>query len=331
MTKVSIALTTYNGARFLPAQLASFLAQSRLPDELVVGDDRSSDDTVALLRDFAARAPFPVQITVNAENLGPTRNFAETVLRCCGDVIFLSDQDDVWHPDKLAAMLDHHAANPGAWLITHDAALVNEVGEPLGLTMGGQIERAGGEAARDLVAGCCMAIDARLARLYDSIPRMGEHDAWLAYAADLLGLRSYLALPLIDYRRHGSNVSQSFMSDSQAASPWSRLADRGRKALAGTVRRSLEQALASREDRIAAIRRHRTVLEQAVSGDAIDAALTAEQAMLLRDVRRLAINLAPRGAALCMLGRALRQGLYRGGDGALSFLRDLWGIVRGKP
>ncbi|MEP6869363.1 MAG: glycosyltransferase family 2 protein, partial [Novosphingobium sp.] len=281
MTEVSIALTTYNGARFLREQLASLLAQTRLPDELVVGDDRSSDGTLALLQDFVARAPFPVRITVNARNLGPTRNFAETVLRCRSEVIFLCDQDDVWKPEKLAAVLAHRAANPGAWLITHDAALVDAEGRPLGLTMATQIERAGDEPARGLIAGCCMAIDARLAALYDPVPRMGEHDSWLAYTADLLGLRSYLPQPLIDYRRHGSNVSQSFMSDTRPATRWTRLRDRGRKAVAAPVRRSLEQALESREDRIAAIRRHRTVLEQGVSAEVIDAALATEVALLV--------------------------------------------------
>ncbi|MEP7221655.1 MAG: glycosyltransferase family 2 protein [Novosphingobium sp.] len=330
MAEVSIALASYNGARFLPQQLASLLAQTRLPDELVVGDDRSSDDTVALLEDFAARAPFPVRITVNAENLGPTRNFAETVLRCRGQVIFLCDQDDVWEPGKLAAVLDHRAANPGAWVITHDAALVDAEGTPLGLTMAGQIARSGDDPAQALVAGCCMAIDARLAALYRPCPRMGEHDAWLAHTADLLGLRSWLPVPLIQYRRHGGNVSQSFMSSARPASRWTRLVGRARKALAAPLRQSLQQAIDARTDRVAAIRLHRGVLEQAVPPARIDAVITAETARLERDRQRLAIALAPRCTAPGMIVRAAAQGVYVGKDGSLSLLRDVWAALRGR-
>ncbi len=93
--RISIAMCTYNGARFLPEQLASFAAQERLPDELVVCDDGSTDATMEILQDFAATALFEVRVERNPQNLGFVRNFEKTLSLCTGDIVFLSDQDDV--------------------------------------------------------------------------------------------------------------------------------------------------------------------------------------------------------------------------------------------
>ena len=74
-TSVSVAMATYNGARYLPEMLASVAGQSRLPDELVVRDDGSEDGTVALLEDFARQAAFPVRILERGTRLGYAQNF----------------------------------------------------------------------------------------------------------------------------------------------------------------------------------------------------------------------------------------------------------------
>src|SRR5690349_17434303 len=119
--RISIALCTYNGGPFLAEQLASYVQQTRLPDELVVCDDCSSDNTMAILRDFAARAPFAVRLHQNAANLRSTRNFEQAIRLCTGDVIALSDQDDVWLPEKLERMERTLAADPEISLVFSDA------------------------------------------------------------------------------------------------------------------------------------------------------------------------------------------------------------------
>src|SRR4051812_17314881 len=98
---VSIALATYNGARYLHAQLDSLLAQTLKPEELVVGDDGSNDETLTILKDFALTAPFPTRIQVNAARLGYADNFLATAARCSSPLIAFCDQDDVWMPTKL--------------------------------------------------------------------------------------------------------------------------------------------------------------------------------------------------------------------------------------
>jgi glycosyltransferase involved in cell wall biosynthesis len=321
--KVSIALATYNGAAYLPAQLESLLSQTRLPDELVVGDDNSRDDTVALIEQFAGRAPFPVRITVNKPGLGPADNFGTALARCTGDVIFLSDQDDIWHPDKIAKMLEFLDANSGCLIALHDAALVDGAARPLGMTMGQQIAAAGSPAAKGLVAGCCMAIDGRLARFYEPLPATRTHDAWLTSIADLLDARGYLDEPLIDYRRHGGNVSQSYMSGTARASRWRRFADRLAKARAEPAGTALGWAVAGRASAIAALEVHRGALADVVPEGRIDAALATLRGAQARDERRLAIHRAKRLARPGLILRALAKGDYAGGNGLLSLVRDV--------
>ncbi|MBA3054085.1 MAG: glycosyltransferase family 2 protein [Sphingomonadales bacterium] len=326
---VSIALATYNGEKFLREQLDSFLAQTRLPDELVVGDDNSQDGTIALLEEFAARAPFPVRVQVNRPGLGPAANFATTIVRCTGDVIFLSDQDDIWRPDKLATMLAFLADRPQCLVAVHDAALVDGSARPLGMTMGEQIEAAGGIAAEGLVAGCCMAIDRRLARFYDPIPATDTHDGWLTSIADTFGLRCYLPQPLIAYRRHGANVSQSYMSDERRASRWRRICERLRRASAVRAGAALSLSVAAQDSALAAITAHQAVLAEVVPAQRLAAGIAVRRQARLRDKRRLAIHRAAPTARPGLILRGLSGGDYRGGNGLLSLIRDIVDAVRG--
>jgi glycosyltransferase involved in cell wall biosynthesis len=128
---LSVAMCTYNGARFLPEQLRSIAAQTRAPDELVVCDDQSSDDTPRLVESFAASAPFPVRLVRNEERLGSTRNFGRAVSLCRGSLIALSDQDDSWHPEKLER-LESALESSGAGLAFCDGEAVDEELRPLG-------------------------------------------------------------------------------------------------------------------------------------------------------------------------------------------------------
>ena len=117
---VSVALCTYNGTRYLKDQIDSIASQTRVPHELVVCDDCSSDDTVKILEAFASRAPFPVRLSVNPTNLGSTKNFAQAIALCRGDIIALCDQDDVWHPaklERLASVFAVDGCRPGGVIL----------------------------------------------------------------------------------------------------------------------------------------------------------------------------------------------------------------------
>src|ERR1700761_4532631 len=99
--KISVALCTFNGELFLRQQLASIQQQTRLPDELLVCDDGSSDQTLTIVREFAASAPFPVKLFENEQNLGFAANFERAIRLCEGSLIALCDQDDIWYPTRL--------------------------------------------------------------------------------------------------------------------------------------------------------------------------------------------------------------------------------------
>src|SRR5687768_16857497 len=123
--KISVAMCTYNGAQFLRAQFESIIAQSRRPDEIVVCDDCSTDETRALLNQFAADSPIPVLLHFNEQNLGSVMNFEQAIRMCTGDVIALSDQDDVWREDKLQLIEQAFHKTPEAGLVFSDAELVD--------------------------------------------------------------------------------------------------------------------------------------------------------------------------------------------------------------
>src|SRR5689334_21153590 len=96
-----------------------------LPTELHVGDDGSTDDTVAILEAFAARAPFPVHLIVNEVNLGFGENFIQTAKRCSSTWIAFCDQDDLWHAEKAGRCAELIAKGPDdTKLVVHNARLV---------------------------------------------------------------------------------------------------------------------------------------------------------------------------------------------------------------
>lgn len=123
--RISIAMATCNGARHLGEQLRSFAVQQRLPDELVVADDASTDGTRDLVEAFARSAPFPVRLVVNPARLGLAGNFGRALSLASGDLVFLSDQDDVWFPEKIAVVAGLAAADPAHACFINDAWLAD--------------------------------------------------------------------------------------------------------------------------------------------------------------------------------------------------------------
>jgi len=122
---ISIVMTTYNGERFLKEQLDSFLWQTRLPDELVVCDDGSTDRTLDILENFARTAPFPVKIFRNPQRLGFSKNFEKASLMCSGDLVAFSDQDDIWLPEKLEVVENIFRTDDEIGLLIHNLELVD--------------------------------------------------------------------------------------------------------------------------------------------------------------------------------------------------------------
>ena len=214
---ISIALCTFNGARFLREQLASIAAQSRLPDEIVISDDGSTDQTTAILREFAEAAPFPVRIMSNDISLGTVENFAQAISASTGEIIVLSDQDDVWLPNKLQRIESAFFENPNVSLVFSNANVVDENLTPLGyslwdVTFPTTFRRAfdRGKAVDVLllfatVTGAAMAFRTSLRERFLPIPQLPyvQHDGWIALIASIASQITYIDEPLLLYRQHG--------------------------------------------------------------------------------------------------------------------------------
>ena len=213
--RVSVALCTHQGERWIEEQLRSILAQTVPVAEIVVGDDASTDRTPDVVRALAAETDVPIRIRHHAVALGVAGNFADAIAATTGDVVALSDQDDVWHPDRLERLLPHLE---GVALVHSDARLVDADGAPLGATLADSLEMSAWERAamadgravqallrRNLVTGATAIVrrDAAMAAL--PIPAGWIHDEWLAMCAALGGGVRFVPEQTIDYRQHGGN------------------------------------------------------------------------------------------------------------------------------
>lgn len=130
-----MALVAFNREGFLREQLHSLVGQTRLPDEVIIGDDCSTDRTVDVIREFAARAPFRVCWYVNKRNQGYSRNLERAIQFCTGDIIVLCDDDDVCRPEKLEVTEEVLKHFPEAGLMISDSALVDDRMNSLGTTL----------------------------------------------------------------------------------------------------------------------------------------------------------------------------------------------------
>jgi glycosyltransferase involved in cell wall biosynthesis len=212
---ISVALCTWNGSEFLQDQLQSIAAQSLPPHELVIFDDCSSDDTVALARQFAESAPFPVRVHVNPHNLGTRENFSACMAACTGEIIALCDQDDVWLPYKLERLSSALTENPDAAFAFSDALMVDRQLQPIPYTLWEATRfspaelrqfrnRQGFEVLlrRDVVTGATLAFRASYRDLLLPIPPGWVHDAWIALILSGIAWGVPVTEPLIRYRQH---------------------------------------------------------------------------------------------------------------------------------
>lgn len=128
---ISVALCTYNGVGFVEKQIQSILEQTMPVDEIVVCDDGSTDGTLQIIERLQKNASVEIRVYCNETNLGVGANFQKAVGLCRGDVVFLSDQDDVWFPHKVKAIMEWFNVHPDKSVVFSDAVLIDSEGKPL--------------------------------------------------------------------------------------------------------------------------------------------------------------------------------------------------------
>ena len=215
--KIEILLSTYNSEKYLYDQLNSLFSQTNQDFFLTVRDDKSNDNTSAIICDFINLYPRRIRVLSSDRNLGAKGSFMELLKQASGDYIMFCDHDDVWYPDKVQITLDRMLALEKEYskkkpiLIHTDLEIVDENLN----TMAKSFYSAPLEdlsfsqrLVGNTVVGCTVMINKALKDIirYTNDERFLMHDYWTALAASAFGIVSYIDQPTIKYRQHGTNA-----------------------------------------------------------------------------------------------------------------------------
>lgn len=213
LVMLSVCMATYNGAQTVARQLNSILPQLDAQDEVVIVDDRSTDDTVAVIKQTVAASDVHVRLSVNQVNQGPIKSFARALQQAQGDLVFLSDQDDIWFEDKVAQVVAAFQRQH-ADLIVHDGVVVDAKQQQIAASWNqynhNQLPQSvTNNLLKNGYTGAMMAVSQHLLQYALPFPEQIEmHDQWLFLVAQRYHLKTVvLPQPLMNYVRHGDNVT----------------------------------------------------------------------------------------------------------------------------
>lgn len=213
-SSLSVALCTLDGGRYLRQQLASIIGQTRRPDEIVVCDDGSRDDSVEIALDMLRRSGITHTLVQNTQRLGVRGNFERAIRLCEHEIVAFSDQDDIWYPDKLARLEGALRRSPAAAAVFSDARAVDTKGRPLGFSQwqscrfGPSIRAA---FRRDLfpilvrypvVCGSTLAVRRAFALRCLPIADGWIHDEWISILCAATAHIDFVEAALVDHRLH---------------------------------------------------------------------------------------------------------------------------------
>jgi glycosyltransferase involved in cell wall biosynthesis len=218
MSSISILMATYNGSQFLESQLESLAVQSKLPSELIVSDDCSTDDTISIVQRFVKHSPFPVHIHTNSRNKGYRQNFIDATMFCTSSLVAFCDQDDVWNKDKLL-LVSERFTDESVLLCYHNARVVDINGNFIDILWPKGLFR---DCSKPLTTGPWSFsvgftqifrrdliwfghLWARSIDYYWPNERLA-HDQWFFFLASVFGRIAYVDQELVDYRQHDNNV-----------------------------------------------------------------------------------------------------------------------------
>ena len=212
----SVALCTYNGERYIAEQLNSILSQTIPPKEIIISDDGSKDQTLEIVDNLLSHCSVKYRIVKNTGTHGVTKNFCNAISRCSENIIFTSDQDDVWVNNKAEIILKIFENNNKALLVFTNGELVDQNLKLLNCDMWKSVGIATEMLEenkwveymlnRCFVTGAAMAFKRELFSENEKIPSSWLHDGWLAWKAVARGGLVPCQDKLLLYRQHGDNV-----------------------------------------------------------------------------------------------------------------------------
>ena len=212
---ISVAMATYNGAKYVREQIDSILTQTIQDFELIVCDDCSSDETLSILNDYK-KNDNRIRTYKNESNIGFKKNFEKAIELCHGDYIALCDQDDVWMPNHLETLL---SIIGNKMIACGNADLIDSEGERFGLTLK-EMEAFDYEYIEDVqkayslvyfrspYQGASMLIKKEFLKIALPIPEdIGYHDSWFSMLSCFYGGMAYTDAIVNKYRMHGNNAT----------------------------------------------------------------------------------------------------------------------------
>ena len=203
--KISVCMATDNGEKYIYAQLESIIKQLSENDEVVISDDSSTDNTIDIIKNFKDKR---IQLYEHNHFYSPIFNFENALKKASGDIIFLSDQDDIWLGNKVTVMTKLLLSYD---LVVSDCILIDESGIVLNDSF---FELRGSKSGvihnliKNSYIGCCMAFNRKILEKALPFPKtMPMHDMWIGMVGQLFGKTYFCEEKLLKYRRHGSNFS----------------------------------------------------------------------------------------------------------------------------
>lgn len=205
---VSVVMAVYNGGTFLKEQIDSILPQLRKEDELIISYDNSEDDTLKIIESYEISHDC-VRVVRNSQK-GVVSNFENGLREASNDIIFLSDQDDIWSPRKIEKMLACFARN-NVLVAIHDCSLIDEYGNEI-YPSTFNMRWGNTSVIRNLIRlsyiGCSMAFRRDMLKVVLPIPtRQRSHDWWIGTVTSLYGRMEKIDEVLVHHRMHNDNVT----------------------------------------------------------------------------------------------------------------------------
>ncbi|MCF0069085.1 glycosyltransferase family 2 protein [Dyadobacter sp. CY261] len=227
---ISIALCTYNGSTFLREQLDSILHQRYTHWELIVVDDCSTDSTRDILQEYAGKDS-RIALHYNHRNLGYNKNFEKALGLCQSELIAICDQDDIWHPEKLAkqvALIGSHT------MIYHDSEFVDSTGQSMNRRISDKLNLYRGNEPEvflflNCVSGHSILLKKSVLQKSLPFPHGFHYDHWLAFNAACLGSIDFVPEPLVKYRQHSANNTDLLASKQVEKKAAQKVAEMGKE------------------------------------------------------------------------------------------------------
>jgi len=202
---ISVCIPTFNGEKYLNKQLDSILPQLEPEDEIIISDDSSSDNTLSIIKSYKDER---IKLLMNNDFKSPAFNLENALINAQGDYIFLSDQDDIWMPDKVEICLEKIK---GYDLLVSDCVLIDENDTQIADSFFAINNSKQGfirNFIKNSYLGCCIVFNRGVLNYVLPFPKgIAMHDIWIGLNTEIIGKPRFISEKLIKYRRHGENIT----------------------------------------------------------------------------------------------------------------------------